>query len=176
MVEISGGKGQVPAVRVKVAAWRWAVIKSDLPAGPKQIVLLLSVLMNADGSIPRKYWPGIRKLSDYASRRLDTVIRSIKHLKADGWLLGEKGSGTRPSEYLAAVPLSATLGDDPAVPVSGLAMPLSGLSVPEKSNQPAHQHVPARADSLNPSECDHAPEDSDGYCTKCKTLKSERSA
>ena len=170
----SGGPGQISSVRLTTAAWRWAVIKSDLPASSKHLALTLSTLMDPDGSIPRKYWPGIRRLSTYLARRRETVMKAVKQLVRDGWLDVREGAGTRPNEYLAAVHLSVTQADATAFALSELAVPLSGLSGTERSNQPARQHSPAHIDSLNPSECDHSVEDEEGYCTKCKTERQER--
>ncbi len=172
------------AVSVETAGWRWAILRSDLSATERHVVLTLATLMNADGTIPAKNARSIETIAGNAGRKPATIIQATHSLKRAGWLIIRPGRGRRVNHYIAAMPEEALLRDEanrdkPAkrsnvvVPFGPVVVPLGARSHAPRGNQPASQHFPA-LDSLNPSECDHAPEDSEGYCTKCKTWRSER--
>ncbi len=173
------------AVSVETAGWRWAILRSDLSATDRHVALTLATLMNTDGTIPAKHARSVETIAGNSGRKPATIIQATQSLKRAGWLIIRPGRGRRVNQYIAAMPGEALLRDEanrvkPAkrsnvvVPLRPVVMPLQARSRASEGNQPARQHFPAPADSLNHSECDHAPEDSEGYCTKCKTWRSER--
>lgn len=91
-------------VHTTAGPWRWAIVESDLDATVKHVALTLAVRMDADGTIPKRYRPGQRRLAEDASRKRETVAEAVAQLEALGYLQVTVPGVGRRAEYRAVLP------------------------------------------------------------------------
>lgn len=92
---------------VNAGAWRWAIIRSELTATQRHVALTIGVRMDGDGTIPRDFAVGVRRIATDGDLHRDTAARIVRELLAAGWLgTVEVAQGRRPARYRATVPAS----------------------------------------------------------------------